>query len=105
MTRPQTALREGEPDVRYRMTLFVAGSEPNSRIARGNLAELCDTELAGRYEIEVVDVLQDFAAAAENNVLVTPTLLITEPAPAITVVGNLSDRAKLRAALRLGESR
>jgi len=86
---------------KYRLCLFVAGGEPNSKLARENLTKLCEKCLKGYYELEVVDVLENFQAALENNVLITPTLLLTAPTPPVMVVGTLSDTEKVLAALRL----
>ena len=86
----------------YKMILFVAGNEPNSRAARRNLAELCDEELPdGRFEVEIIDVTEQFEKAVEHDILVTPTLCVIKPRPPVVVVGNLSDRPRLRRALRL----
>jgi len=85
----------------YHLILFVAGNGPNSSIARVNIAGICENELAGRCTLTIVDVLKDFSAAAENNILVTPTLLICKPEPEVTVIGNLSDHEKVRRALNL----
>ena len=101
MTNTQAATRSAGQPVTYRMILFLAGEEPNSRMARANLASLCEEDLAGRCDVEIVDVLEDYAAATEHSILVTPTLLVLEPGPAVTVVGNLSDRQRVRTALRL----
>jgi len=46
-------------------------------------------------------VLEDFQMALENNVLVTPCLILASPLPKVTVFGNLSDTEKVIAALRL----
>ena len=87
--------------VGYILRLFVAGDEPNSRRAKENLARLCESYLKGRYELEIVDVFQDYQAALDNNVLVTPTLLLANPAPMARVVGDLSDVSKVLSVLRL----
>ena len=81
--------------------LFVAGNESNSSQARRNLGRLCEEHIKGRYKIDVVDVLRDAAAAHENNVLVTPTLILLKPLPKVTVLGNLNDTRQVLAALRL----
>jgi hypothetical protein len=52
----------------------------------------------------VVDVLLDFQQAIEHNVMVTPTLIVTDPQPGVTLIGDLRDIWKLRAALRLAEA-
>jgi circadian clock protein KaiB len=101
----------GEPPPRpaarevYRLRLFVAGDAPNGVLARDNLAKLCAEHLAGRHELVVHDVLQDFRAALEHRVLVTPTLLLVDPPPRVMVVGTLADTPKVLAALRLSGGR
>jgi len=87
--------------VRYRLVLFVAGEEKNSRLARENLKRLCDAELGGDCEVRVVDVLEDFAPALEHNVLLTPALLVQAPPPETMIIGNLKDRNKVLTALGL----
>jgi len=81
----------------------VAGEEPNSRKARDTVRHLCETRLKGRATVEVVDVLEDFQAAIENNVLVAPTLIIAPPEPPITIIGSLRDVRKVLEALGLPE--
>jgi circadian clock protein KaiC len=72
-----------------------------SGAGKTTLAEVCRTDLGGRCHVCIIDVLEDFAAAAEHQVLVTPTLVIEAPEPPVMVIGNLSDREKVRRALRL----
>lgn len=86
----------------YRLVLFVAGEEKNSRLARDNLQRLCDTELGDDCEVRIVDVLEDFAPALEHNVLLTPALLVLAPPPEAMIVGNLKNRDKVLTALGLG---
>ena len=82
----------------FRFILFVAGEEVNSTLARKNLARLCD-ELGNNCFYRVVDVLEDFEAAVEHNILLTPSLLILEPKPGALIVGNLSDLNRLEQVL------
>ena len=96
--RRRSATAGGETHV---LRLFVADNESNSTQASRNLARLCEEHLKGRHEIETVDVLKDAASALKNNVLVTPTLILIEPHPKVTVLGNLSDTRQVLAALRL----
>jgi circadian clock protein KaiB len=81
--------------------LFVAGNESNSLQARENLARLCKEHIKGRFTIDTVDVLKDASSAYKNRVLVTPTLILVKPLPAVTVFGNLNDTRQVLAALRL----
>jgi circadian clock protein KaiB len=99
-TRRHTeTLEAGEATIRF--VLFYAGDEPNSRLARANLSDLCATELAGRCEVREVDVLSDVDEAVAYSILVTPTLIVERPPPAQVLVGNLSDREKVRGVLGL----
>ncbi|MFO7906813.1 MAG: circadian clock KaiB family protein [Pirellulaceae bacterium] len=93
--------RQQQPRVPVRMTLFVADGEANSLRAKQNLARFCEEELDSNYELKVVDVLQDFQAAVDHHVMVTPTLIVTEPAPGVAILGDLRDTDRLRAALGL----
>jgi circadian clock protein KaiB len=84
---------------KLRLRLFVAGDEPNSREARRNLELLCQDHLDGQTEVEIIDVLQDFRAAVAERVIVTPALIAGTPPTRVVVLGNLSDTARVLAAL------
>jgi circadian clock protein KaiB len=88
-----------DPEARLRLRLFVAGDEPNSRQARHNLDLLCEEYLDGQVDVEVIDVLKDFRAAVAERVLVTPALIVGALPSRIVVLGNLSDTARVLAAL------
>jgi len=85
----------------FRFRLFVAGDEPNSIKARAVLARLCDEHLKDRYELQIVDVFEDYQAAIDHQVIVVPTLIVDAPLPPKTIVGSLGDEEKVLAALGL----
>jgi circadian clock protein KaiB len=85
----------------YILRLFMADNEPNSKQARENLMRLQETHLNMPHKKEIVDVLEDFETALENNVLVTPCLILDSPLPRVTIFGNLNDTERVLAALRL----
>jgi circadian clock protein KaiB len=85
----------------FRLMLFLADNEPNSKLARDNLARFCQDELGDRYEVKIVDVLEDYEAAMEHHVLITPCLVILAPAPRVAIAGTLQDTARVRAAFGL----
>ena len=84
----------------YLFRLFVAGDEPNSRLAEQNLRALCREHQPDRHRIEVVDVLEDSATALEAGIMVAPALVMLAPRAA-TLYGTLADTAKVLAALGL----
>src|SRR5215204_2892827 len=103
MSRPPKAGRrraKAKPG-HYLLRLFVVGDGPNSKLADSNLRSLCREHLDGRCTIETIDVEKNFPAALENNILITPALILVAPLPKVVVLGNLSDRQKVLLALRL----
>ncbi len=87
----------------YSFTLFIISGGENSERARENLERLCRKWLPGRHKIEVVDVLEDFQAALDHNILLTPSVVVTGPAPGVTIHGDLSDTRKFLDILNLYE--
>ncbi|MET0105656.1 MAG: circadian clock KaiB family protein [Sedimenticola sp.] len=88
----------------YKFRLFVAGDESNSRRARENLQRICDEHLTGHYQVEVIDVINDFNAALAAGVVIPPTLLLIGSDPLVTIFGDLSDEQSVLAALGLGRN-
>lgn len=87
---------------RIHFKLYVAGrATPRSQRAIANLRRLCGADLEGRCEVEVVDVVEDPAAAETARILMTPTLVKEAPAPARRVTGDLSDSDKVLYGLAL----
>jgi len=74
----------------YRFRLFIAGDEVNSIRAKTNLFHLAQTYLSDRHEIIVVDVMEDYQAALDFNIMAVPTLLVENPFERV-IVGSLSD--------------
>jgi circadian clock protein KaiB len=76
----------------FKFRLFVAADTLNSAQAASNLNALCRAHLAGRHEIEVVDVFKDPKRALAEGIRMTPTLLKLAPGPVRRIVGTLADR-------------
>ena len=76
---------------RWRLRLYVAGQTPKSITALSNLKRLCDSHLAGRYSIEVVDLLEKPQLARRDDIVVIPTLVRQLPPPIRKIIGDLSN--------------
>lgn len=85
---------------KYRMRLFIAGDEHNSAVAQKNIKEICSTHLKGNFKLEIIDVFEDFTDAIEENILVTPALVIDRPKN-LKIFGNLEHKDKVLSALEL----
>ena len=86
----------------YRFRLYVANDTVNSTRAKLNLYSLCQTYLADRHEIEIVDVFKEPQRAILEGVRMTPTLLRVAPPPFKRIVGTLVDTQRVLATLQLG---
>ncbi|QDV38523.1 circadian clock KaiB family protein [Tautonia plasticadhaerens] len=86
---------------RYLLKLYVTGLTSRSQRAMATLRRLCEAELAGHYELLVVDVLERPELAERDKVLATPTLIKELPEPERRIIGDLSDPARVLAALEL----
>lgn len=79
----------------WALRLYVAGQTPKSVAALGNLKRLCETHLAGRYKIEIVDLLKNPRLAAGDQILAVPTLVRKLPAPMKKIIGDLSNEERV----------
>jgi circadian clock protein KaiB len=86
---------------RYRFTLFVAGDTARSQQAYAGLTRICRERLGEAFDIELVDVVQNPDAAEAHRVLTTPTVVKESPEPRRRITGDLSDAARVLAALGL----
>ena len=74
------------------LRLYVAGTSPRSLRAIQNAKEICDENLAGSYELQIIDIFQQPSLAKDDQILAVPTLIKKLPAPLRRFIGDLSDR-------------
>jgi circadian clock protein KaiB len=85
----------------YRLRLYVAGQTPKSILALSNLKQICEEHLQGRYEIEIVDLLENPQLAAGDQILALPTLVRRLPEPIKRIIGDLSNTERVLVGLDL----
>ena len=73
----------------------MAGKTPRAELAIANLRKICDQDLSGRYELQIIDVLESPELAEQDKILATPTLIKQLPPPLRRVIGDLSDKEKV----------
>lgn len=83
------------------LRLYVAGATDRSRRAVLRARQLCETELNGDFELEVIDVYQQPILARDGQIVATPTLVKEFPRPVRRFIGNLSDTTGLFVGLEL----
>ena len=95
-----TASHDERPS--WSLTLYVSGASHHSAKALETVRRLCDEELPGQVELEVVDVADDPALAARDRIVAVPTLVKRRPPPPRQLVGDLADLDRVRTELDLG---
>ena len=85
----------------WELRLYVAGQTPKSITAFNNLKRICEEHLAGRYRIEVIDLLQNPRLARDEQIVAIPTLIRSLPAHPQDR-GDLSDRSAPSSGCRSG---
>lgn len=85
----------------YVLRLFVAGTTPRSMRAIVDARAFCESHLANRYELEVIDIYQQPGLARDEQIIAVPTLVRSLPPPLRRLVGDLSDVDRVLAGLEL----
>ena len=85
----------------YVLRLYVAGMTPNCTTAFVNLKKICEEHLAGKYEIEVIDLLENPTLARGDQILAIPTLVRKRPEPVRKIIGDLSNTERVLIGLDL----
>lgn len=93
-----------QPDGFYELRLYVAGKTPKSVTAFANLKRICEDHLAGKYRIEVIDLLENPQLAQGDQILAIPTLVRKLPTPIKKIIGDLSNTEKTLVGLDLRPS-
>lgn len=97
-TRPSAARKPAAASTKvpeWQLKLYVAGQTAKSVAALQNLQRVCETHLAGRYHIEVVDLLVNPRLAAGDQILAVPTLVRKFPEPIRKIIGDLSNEDRV----------
>jgi circadian clock protein KaiB len=89
------------PGQTFRLRLYVAGETPKSVLAFKNLKQICDENLQGRYEIEIIDLLENPQLARGDQILAVPTLVRRLPEPIKKILGDLSNTERVLVGLDL----
>jgi circadian clock protein KaiB len=85
----------------YILRLYVAGQTPKSMTAFANLKNICEEYLEGRYQIQVVDLLENPQLASGDQILAIPTLVRRLPLPIRKIIGDLSNTERVLIGLDL----
>jgi circadian clock protein KaiB len=86
---------------RWNLRLYVAGQTPKSIAAFSNLKRVCEDHLAGKYTIEVIDLIKNPLLAQGDQIVAIPTLVRKLPEPVRKIIGDLSNTERVLVGLQL----
>jgi circadian clock protein KaiB len=94
-------MNEAPAKAEWELRLYVAGQSPRSVTATRNLKQICETHLAGKYSIELVDLLKNPQLCIDDQIVAIPTLVRQLPTPIRKIIGDLSDTERTLVGLQL----
>ena len=94
----RSKLRSAPP---WQLRLYVMDQTPKSLAAFANLKQICEAQLKGRYRITVIDLSKRPQLAKGDQILAVPTVVRRLPDPVRTLIGTLSDTARVLVGLDL----
>ena len=86
---------------KFVLRLYIAGMTPRSREALRTVSEICEKELAGRCELEVIDLYEQPTLAQGEQIVAVPTLIKELPLPLRKFIGSIADKEKILVGLDL----
>jgi circadian clock protein KaiB len=99
--RSSHRLEPVEPPETWDLRLYIAGQTPRAMAALENLKRICEVHLAGKYHIEVIDLLRNPQLARGDQILAVPTLVRKLPEPVRKIIGDLSNEERVLVGLDL----
>ncbi len=86
---------------KYVLRLYITGLTPRSTEAIQNVKKICEENLKGRYELEIVDIYQQPEFAKNEQIIAAPTLIKKLPLPLRKLIGDMSDKERILVGLDL----
>ena len=86
---------------KFNLKLYITGHTQKSELAISNLRKICEEDLNGQFEMEIIDILERPNLAEDEKILATPTLIKELPLPLRCIIGDLSDKEKVLLGLDL----
>jgi circadian clock protein KaiB len=98
---PTGEIGEAVAEDRWQLRLYIAGKTAKSVAAFTNLKKLCEEHMPGKYEIEVIDLLENPQLARGDQIVAIPTLVRKLPEPMRKIIGDLSNTERTLVGLQL----
>jgi len=77
------------------LQLFVSGMSARSMQAINNIKQICTDHLVGKCNLEIIDIYKNPELASKYQIVFSPSLIKQYPLPRRTLIGTLSNKAKV----------
>lgn len=94
-------MAQNTEDQKWELRLYIAGQTPKSVLALNNLTKYCKAHLEGKYNIEIIDLLQNPQLAEGDQIFAIPTLVRKVPEPIRKIIGDLSNEERVLVGLNI----
>lgn len=91
---PETENTTGDKD-KWILRLYIAGQSAKCTTALLNLKRICEEQLSGKYQLEIIDLLQNPQLSRDDQILAIPTLVRKLPVPVRKIIGDLSNTERV----------
>jgi circadian clock protein KaiB len=102
-TRGRSARAKPVSKAVWQLRLYIAGYTVKAVAALSNLQQICEERLAGKYSIQVIDLLRNPALGRGDQILAIPTLVRRLPNPVKKIIGDLSNAQRVLVGLDIKE--
>src|SRR6478735_4897293 len=92
---PETVNNKNGDKKEFVFHLFITGASPNSVRAINNVKHLCEEHMAGRYELQIIDVYQQPSIAQKEQIIALPLMIRKHPLPERRLIGDMSETTKI----------
>lgn len=97
----EEAAKAAPADSKYELRLYITGMTPRSQQAIANIKRICEEHLAGRYELQIIDIYQQPVLAKGEQIIAAPTLVKKLPAPLRRFIGDMANTDRILLGLDL----
>jgi circadian clock protein KaiB len=94
-------LKKNGETTTYKFSVYIACSTWRSDLALARLRTICDKTIPNDYEIKVIDLSKNPELARDHQIVATPAIFRTLPAPVRKSIGDLIDKEKALLGLNL----
>ena len=101
----QAQASKGATKEKYVLRLYISGMTQKSLKAIDRLKKICEDQLKGCYDLQIIDISQEPESVKKEDIIATPTLIKELPKPIRRIIGDLTDTERILVALNVSQTK